>query len=976
MGDDEYVLLLSQLAQLIDACIESSSSPEESHLSAIEEMLRLIHDQYLPAIDLYRLWLKYQLHLRSDDLKGFLSLFETLLSNFPHALLLLPCLEHMIELCDNDLMSSEQVREAFEKVVRACGVDVFTGSLVWEKYIAFEVEEYEDLLDSFASQANTSSSATSEEKQALLLASKKRFLLVIHRALALPLANSEGLLARCEQILAEHCLASEEDLIRPDQLAKKYQQGLASRKDRLALEVQLAQLSEKSQNENEKGAWVEERWAVFQAYLAYEEKQQDYPRLQRLHERCLMEFPEKTAVTVNYALFLLATLRQPVQAHLILHRALRRSKSPHRHHLPLHHLYLLTNEWLMERRGKIDEERTIEIPLESAAGLQSYLEEVMGQGLASAEDYLSFYLHLINHLRRVLHAQSPTANTIGETEEEEDMEVENKSASSSNRKELWQRIQDIILAGQNFLESYYPSWVEGWFRLTSLAAEMDYIYAISYVTTSTAAITNPHGHGSKEEAASARDAKSRRWKRWEGLARHCPDSLWPWRQALQHYVLHNEIDLARSTYRRMLTLISKVMKKLNTQEMQEVLREYLHWEDLHGDRETIVQAYQRLLPAQEALYALLLTQQQQVEQQQQVQSQDAIASAEHVHSGYSNTTVAVQSDNRGTSKHSNNNRDLRKKKNDDSDRSLQQESKQKKRSLPVAFESAPEGENDTGAAVRVGEEQQPKAKRAKNEAVVPHAPSSISQSPVALSKTLLVKNLPFTVPADELEAHLRETLRVVCLSEEERDWTETAVVEAVLSKAGGSRGMVRISWPSSSTPSSDALDTLAARLRNEKYQERPLVIEIESVSCAVKEHQEGKERDLVHTAVTTIFVHQLPQDIEVNELEKLFSSCGAIFAVQMNQGKACALVQFSTTKARDRALLLAKQHLVVFRGQEAKVAKSRFAIKPLPSQLLMEEEKSEIEMGGVSQGIEQKNNLSEPSNASEQAPGDKQAPIT
>lgn len=104
MGDDEYVQLLSQLALLIDACIESSSSPEESHLSAIEEMLRLVHDQYLPTIDLYRLWLKYQLHLRSDNLKAFLSLFDTLLSSFPHALLLLPCLEHMIELCDNDLM--------------------------------------------------------------------------------------------------------------------------------------------------------------------------------------------------------------------------------------------------------------------------------------------------------------------------------------------------------------------------------------------------------------------------------------------------------------------------------------------------------------------------------------------------------------------------------------------------------------------------------------------------------------------------------------------------------------------------------------------------------------------------------------------------------------------------------------------------------------------------------------------------------
>lgn len=67
-------------------------------------MLDLVHQQYLPGIEFYQVWLKYQTQLQREHKAGFLRLFDVIYKEFPHFQLITACVDHILELHEEEVM--------------------------------------------------------------------------------------------------------------------------------------------------------------------------------------------------------------------------------------------------------------------------------------------------------------------------------------------------------------------------------------------------------------------------------------------------------------------------------------------------------------------------------------------------------------------------------------------------------------------------------------------------------------------------------------------------------------------------------------------------------------------------------------------------------------------------------------------------------------------------------------------------------
>ena len=199
-----------------------------------------------------------------------------------------------------DVQSVESVREAFEHALSICGADIVTGSEIFTKYIDFELDEHDLVLEELEKCSPENKSVCDEQVKL----SKQRFVKLFHRQAALPLVGNEDCVSRFHQVLSELCVASDVKIIDPESFQRKYQQGLQVREARLTYELHI-----NSEDFTSGIVSSKDRETSWLTYIAFEVKNKEMGRAQRLYERALMDCQDSLVLWLDYAEFAFAVLK-------------------------------------------------------------------------------------------------------------------------------------------------------------------------------------------------------------------------------------------------------------------------------------------------------------------------------------------------------------------------------------------------------------------------------------------------------------------------------------------------------------------------------------------------------------------------------------------------------------------------------------------------------------------------------------------
>lgn len=632
--------------------------------------------------------------------------------------------------------------------------------------------------------------------------SKERLVRLFHRALSLPLINNEALLSKCNEAFEGFFTESDISIIKPELLADKVAKSRKGLELRAPLELPIISIAQQMEERGELSPQQEEELIrLFHEYIAFETKQKEYSRVQRLYERAVLLVPS-AILYVEFSLFLLVTVKQNALALSWLLKGYRR----HRRCLVLHRLLIVAWE-------------ATNTPLDD---LSTHYRTTIGSGLNSADDYLYFFMLVANsYCRRAFHCHGS--------------EEERTAASDA----LTQLFEDV----QTFLTTYFPDWLDGWYRWTKVRAEIDW-KRHQQAQLITADATRRVGKAAARSPA------------WERLASISPGQWWIWQEAISFYASHQELEAARGLFRKVLHLSLDVSSVA-------VAEAFLAFEDLYGDLSTMLAALERV---QNTLPAAAIAVAPSAEP-----TEATIATGEGA--GASEQWPAAHADSAlssGEKKHRS--------------KPVHQERAQKplpKRKRPVESIEAPVSANSPASPQApantepVPEERMPKKPRTSN--------NDESDGLAAAPSAILVQNLPFAAPFEAIRSFLLDCLAMQGVA------AEQVSLEPLLSKAGHPRGVVRICFREASHL------PRALALHGQSFQGRPVRVDLDTsytptpaaaptsvpANAAPPAMEAAAATGGVASAATTVFVTGLAEETAEHDLAAFFEGCGPIAAIKV-----------------------------------------------------------------------------------------------
>jgi tetratricopeptide (TPR) repeat protein len=394
---------------------------------------------------------------------------------------------------EENILDANGVRSIMETVLTACGMDIIGSISLWQKYFDFEIDEHEELIE----QSGDILSSESLKK------SKERFIKVIERQLALPLAGNEETLQQLNTVLEEYCTESDITIIKPDQLQRKVQSAIAFREERLTFEIFL-------HGEQYAQATAADKLKAWMTYIDFEISAKQYTRAQRLYERALLEpvcASEAVTLWLKYAFFALCTIKQFGVAEIVLQRAL----VYHPTSLWLRKLYYLAVEGSWHASS---EEGNIDIANGVLDKVQKLLLESVSWGYSDAYSYLSAFVAHSNCLRRLF------------------LRLSRCSASETQQQEMLSRLQTALHEVQHLFLQYFGTWVEGAamicklhvFILTQVASSRKYVNASAVVDSVT-------GKGKGSLIQKLLDV-------WDPVTQVHSHQFWLWRDTIASFSTH------------------------------------------------------------------------------------------------------------------------------------------------------------------------------------------------------------------------------------------------------------------------------------------------------------------------------------------------------------------------------------------------------------------------------------------------------
>ena len=702
-----------------------------------------------------------------------------------------------------------------------CGSDVFTGSEIWRYYREFEVDEHEDLVDLGASTAD-------------IQKSKERFIKVYHRQLSLPLVGNEETLKEFEQKLGELCVTSDVGLINPTELEKKVLAAKEMREGRLIYEMHL--LSDKYEASS-----LAERETFWTGYIAFEKKQAQLSRTQRLFERAVLECPHSLTLWLEFTDFSLSVLKNWTLLASVTKRALKVFRS---------------SAFLWKLRLI-----SLEGSHESVEELHAVQQAALGSGLSNVEEYLDIYLAFCDYHRRQLEI------TYGKLQTQKPAPAELVERAQSQAEQL----QNALAQVQAFLVSYGANWVAGWWRACKYHAQADATLLAPVQDILTAQEAEQAGpvmaFGSQKNSRKAPKAKILPGSDvWESAIKVFPTSYFLYSEYIQWAGRLKEYEHCRRVYRKMTNLQLDVSAA-------EVCKEWMHFEQQRGSLQDIQAALSRSFTHAQA---------------ELLQAHSSLA----VVTAHADEAMQVE-----TSAADANSRNKKRKATESSEAQAQVSvAPDKESAQPSSKKVKAAAHPDTVAA------SSPAATTSSAGQTASPAPAAtIAVAPVLSDNTVTVSNFPFHATMDSIGPMLRDkcTFSAEDLSEAGVTVPGSVVsMHLLLTKAGHSRGTVEVEFAPVATPTGETppmtalkpfLELVVTTLQGYVYNERALkaTIKVLPVPGAEKKEKvdplvlQQRAGSVTAPHLTTVFVSHLAAKVTTAQLKEHFESCGEVLAAKV-----------------------------------------------------------------------------------------------
>ena len=407
---DESALLAA--ISLLASSATSAASNEVEGLRTKATCYRNAYvERFSPSVGFWLEWLNFEkAHLSTSGPEAVKVLFDRALEACPHDVIVMAYVEDMQDKLDAEIIDEDEMREAFERAVSICGVDILSGAKLWQLYCAFELDEHRDVVEV-------------AESESEITASKQRVIRVYHRILSLPMAGSETVLTEFERVLGEICVDSDVKLVDPEGLQKKVAAATKERSARMNVEQQLA-------DEAFQSASLADKLRKWRWYIRLETKADELSRAQRLLERAVLFSPDCASceeLWLDYAKFAAHTVRNYRLLATVTERALRLCFRS----LPLWRHRLLALELLERPRQEF----------------QAAVQASLLCGFPSPDSYLALLLAQCDFdMREARRGGGGTLEPF-------------KCAA------LHATVRDSLAAAVTFLQTYFPSWLEGWLLL-------------------------------------------------------------------------------------------------------------------------------------------------------------------------------------------------------------------------------------------------------------------------------------------------------------------------------------------------------------------------------------------------------------------------------------------------------------------------------------------------------------------------------
>jgi hypothetical protein len=688
------------------------------------------------------------------------------------------------------------------------------------------VDEHEDLLEVEAPSSD-------------LQKSKERFIKVYVRQLSLPLVGNEETLKEFESKLAQFCVEADLALVKIAELEKKLAAAREMREGRLIYEMHL--LSDKYTASS-----TEEKDTFWLGYIAYEKKQNQLSRAQRLYERAVMDSPHSTALWLEFTDFALSTLKNWSLLSSVTTRALK--LAPFRHSLFLWKLRLLG----LECTGAPGED------------IQAAVQAALALGFANVEEYLELYLCHADYHRRKLSAlreQQHGTSTVSTA-------VAEQAAG----------LRQALSAALAFLEAYGVQWVAGWWRLCKYQSQLEgdvLCWAESAQSSETAMTVEDDtsgaalSFGSKKAGRGGSKPKAATKQLagcgiWETAMKAFPSSYFLVTECVNWAVSVGAVEYSRKLLRRATNLT------LDTP-AAEVCKDWVRFEELHGSVPDLQAAMSRCLgPVSKALLAEV----QLAQQPQSANTAEAVASASTAHSESAITGSSAPLS----------------------------EGKRKR----TSEDTTSKARTSASASVTTDAPESSVPKRVKFEEPTVTAESSVQpvQALVLSDTTVVVSNFPFAASLETLRPMLLDKCTNIPAEALEEAGAVASPVEdmrLVLTKAGHSRGMVEVYFPAVSADDAGALvarrkflQIVADTLNGYVYNNRVLKAEVQvltphkpaaETAKADPLAAQRKAGSLASPHLTTVFVSHFGSEVTSAQLKEHFSACGEILAAKVATDK-------------------------------------------------------------------------------------------
>lgn len=337
-----------------------------------------------------------------SDADYITSVFDMALELCPDLDVLAVYFGYAIESYEDGEMDPQALRNLFERAILVCGGDILSSGELWKLYRAFEVEEYDDLVDTHAL-ANLCQEA------------KARVIRLFRRQLSLPLIDNETVLRDFDELLSRIAVESDLKLVDPPSLSSKLESSIRQREARLTFEHAFLH------DDYTFLAPVYQYMQYWKPYIDLELKAEEMHRAQRLFERALLECSEVLHCWKDYLRLSSRELRNWKLVENICDRAVR----IHRDDSQLWTTYLHALE--MNQR-----------PLEM---LSKTVHFALQNTFPTADAYVVVLCAACDYHRRQLDAA--------------------RSASKDEVVLGIERLRASFSAAEAFIEMYYPTWLEG-----------------------------------------------------------------------------------------------------------------------------------------------------------------------------------------------------------------------------------------------------------------------------------------------------------------------------------------------------------------------------------------------------------------------------------------------------------------------------------------------------------------------------------